>query len=175
MSSFRWGFGRLLAAGALAFAVSGVGGCTFAPVYGARSGVTGMQLAYAAPGSRIEQIIYQDLSLSLGSSSAPDAPLVTVSASGSSDRIGRTGSDSPATNREATVTATLKVTRASADPAASGPETLYEVTRSASAGYTTAGQKLANDQAAEEASERAAHQLAQTLRLLLAANLPSRL
>ena len=142
--------------------------CSFTPLYGEQSRTT-LNLAYAEPSSRLEQIIYQDLALRLGRSTALDAPLVTISASSSSRRVGRTSSGSPATTYEAIVTASVTVSAPGNEP--DSVKTIYSTSRSASASYTTNGQRLADQQALEDAQERAALAVAQTIRLLLAANL----
>lgn len=148
--------------------------CSFTPLYGEQAA---LNLAYADPTSRLDQIIYQDLALRLGKTTTPDAPLVTVSTSTSSRRVGRTSSGSPATTYEATVTAKVSVTRQEIDVSTGEmtTKTIYTANRKASASYTTNGQRLADQHAVEEAQERAALAVAQTIRLLLAANLPGKL
>lgn len=148
--------------------------CSFTPLYGEQAA---LNLAYASPDSRLEQIIYQDLALRLGKTTTSDAPLVKITASTSSRRVGRTSSDSPATTYEATVTANVLVTKQETNASTGEIETkaIYTANRKASASYTTNDQRLANQHAVEEAQERAALAVAQTIRLLLAANLPGKL
>lgn len=154
--------------------VSVLSACSFTPLYGDNSAVgSNLNLSYADPNTRIEQVIYQDLKLRLGREKTVDAPLVTVSASTGSRRVGRTSSGSPATTYEATVTASVSVSKQ--DIETDITEQVYSISRSASATYTTNGQRLADQQALEEANERAALSVAKTLRLLLAAELPSKL
>ena len=75
MSSFS-AFARK---GLIALALSGtvlLAGCSgFRPVYG-EHGIANdrMELAYAKPASRLEQIIYQEFVLRFGRSQNPDAP-----------------------------------------------------------------------------------------------------
>lgn len=154
--------------------VSILGACSFSPLYGDNSAVgTSLDLKYADPNSRVEQVIYQDLKLRLGREKTADAALVAISASNSSRRVGRTSSGSPATTYEATTTASVTVTKT--DPATGEAKTVYSISRSASATYTTNGQRLADQQALEEANERSALAVAKTIRLLLAAELPGKL
>lgn len=148
--------------------------CSFTPLYGDNSAVgTSLDIRYAEPNTRLEQIIYQDLKLRLGREKTANAPLVTIATSAGSRRIGRTSSGSPATTYEATVTANVTVTEL--DSTTGTSETIYNVSRAASATYTTNGQRLADQQAVEEANERAALAVAQTIRLLLATQLPNKL
>ncbi len=172
MSSFskaarRAGQTLVLLAGAAA-----VSACSFTPVHG--TGAADLGLAYAAPGSRLEQVIYQELGLRLGESAAPGAPVLAIAASSRTRRVGRTSSASPATTREAVVKATATVTRTAADPNI-GTQEVYAVTRESAATYTTGDQDLANQQARTDAEERAAKAVAQSLRLMLATNLPGKL
>jgi len=192
MWSYRKILRPLAVAVSLSLGASLLSACSFTPLYGENSAVgTSLDLAYADPSSRLDQIIYQDLALRLGQTRSADAPLVSVSTSRSNRRVGRTSSDSPSTTYEATITATVTVTRARpAEPVMVMPpakpgktaeiipakaDILYTVSRKASATYSTNDQRLANQQASEEAAERAALSVAQTLRLLLAANLPAKL
>lgn len=145
-------------------------GCSFTPLYGTDSASSEYNLAYADPSSQIEQIIYQDLSLRLGRTVSSDAPLVKISASSSSKSIGRSSTGLPTNTRELTVTANAKITQTDA----LNPEivkTIYSGTKSASATYTTNGQRLADQEAAKDAQNRAAKAVAQSLRLSIAAAL----
>jgi len=138
--------------------------CSFTPIYGENAQTsTQIDLAYAEPKTRLEQIVYQDLRLKLGETKRLDAPLVTVSVSKTSRRIGRSSNATPATIYEIILTGSVLVVRSS-EPI----ETLYSGTRTSSASYATNGQVLNDRQAAEDAAERAAHQLADTIRLTLA-------
>lgn len=171
---------RGLRAGLLAlalFAPLALASCTsFAPVYG-DNGIVNSELAltYAKPTNRLEQIIYQDLALRLGKSSDANAPLVTIKTSTKSRSL-PTADASPVSQKQVTVTATITIakleTPTTAD-AAAVMKTIYTASRNASADYTTGPQSLANQQAAEEASERAAKALAETVRLTIIAALAS--
>lgn len=146
----------LLAAGAL------MGACSFQPVYsGTLASQPTLDLAYAKPTTRLEQIIYQDLALRLGSSAAATASLASVSvATGSGGNSVRSVSDGATDFAQTAVTATLTITPRG--PAAGTPQT---ITRTATAQYTTTGQVLADNAAATDASERAAKAVAESLRL----------
>jgi hypothetical protein len=155
-------------AGMLVAATAVIGGCSFSPVYsGALAGQTNLNLAYAKPTSRLEQIIYQDLALRLGRSAAETAPLVTVSAAASGGSLGfLTATANPSKPNRVTVTATATI--AVRDGTKAEPLVL---TRRATAEYTTNSQVLADTSAGIEASERAAKAAAESLRLAILAAL----
>ena len=128
--------------------------CTFAPVYGDRAAADiAFNLAFETPGSRLEQIVINELVARFGRSSDPEALFVTIKISSSSVRPGP---------NSVSVDGLITIT----DPAR-GDEVVFTGTRTASASYSKSGQSLANQQAANEAAERAAHQLAETIRLTL--------
>jgi hypothetical protein len=142
--------------------------CTFSPVYsGALASQPLLNLAYAKPNSRLEQIVYQELSLRLGRSEAETAPLATVSVSSSAGGLGfLTATANPSKPHRVTVTATVTIARrdgSDVDP--------ISFTRRATAEYTTNNQVLADTTAATEASERAARAAAESLRLAVLAAL----
>lgn len=145
----------LLGAGAMS-------GCSsFRPVYGDNGVVSErIELAYGKPTSRLDQIIYQDLALKFGKSSSADAPRLSVTAIASSRGLTRTGAVKPATQQEATVVATAVLTTADG-------RVVFNGKRSASAGYVTVGQVLADTEAANEAQERAAREVGELLRLAI--------
>ena len=144
-----------------------LGACSFTPVYsGAMAEQPTLNLAYAKPNSRLEQIIYQELSLRFGTSQSPTAPLVSVSAaSGASDMVITTTAN-PSKPLSVTVTASLTI--AQRDGSDTPP---ISYVRTASAEYTRAGQVLADNAAAGEAAERAARAVAESLRLAVLAGL----
>ena len=154
--------GFMLASGAL------LGACSFQPVYsGTLAANPTLDIAYAEPTSRLEQIIYQELELRLGSSPSAAAPLASVTVSQSSGGIAAmTSNPGPNAQTRIAVTATLTVTRR--DGSLAKP---LVISRSATAQYTTNSQVLANVSAATEASERAARAAAESLRLALLATL----
>jgi hypothetical protein len=149
---------------ALALALPLLAGCSFTPLHGNNSGNQNKGFAYAEPNSRIEQIIYQELAFRLGKDSSPDASLVTISASQANRRVGRTSPGSIMTAYEAVVTANLSVTTRGDTPA-----TPLSMSRFAAASYETSGQIAADNEAANDAGEKAARAVADSLRLILAA------
>lgn len=128
--------------------------CSFSPVYGDRTAANATyDLAFSSPTSRLEQIVINELVLRFGRSANPDALVVSVKVSSSSVKPGPT---------IAALDGLITIT----DPRA--PEQpVFTATRTASASYANSGQALANQQAANEAAERAALQLAETIRLTL--------
>ena len=143
-----------------------LGACSFTPVYS--STLTGRQmldLAYAKPTTRLEQIIYQELALRFGTSESATAPLVMATVATTTTAIGLSATANPNKPYRATVTATLVVTPRD------GSGKPLSLTRQASAEYTTSGQVLADTAAATDAQERAAKAAAESLRLALLASL----
>jgi len=126
--------------------------CTLSPVYSDRASADGaFNLAFASPSSRLEQIVYDQLVARFGRSLSPDALLVGVAVSSSAITPGP-GS----VGLQGVITLTNQ----------SG-QTVYSGIRTASASYTGSGQSLAGQQAANEAAERAALQLAESIRVTL--------
>lgn len=155
---FRNGFLALVLCLALA-------GCTgLRPVYG-DYGLTGSTLAfsYAEPASRVDQIIIQALRLRLGKSADPDAPRVTISAYPGGRQLNRSRVGRPVNEHEVVVTASYRVE--------SGGAVVASGTRTASAHYTRNSQVLADDAAYNDAIERAAREVAETIRLSIIADL----
>ena len=140
-------------------ALAGCSGLT--PVYGTGQFTTDrIELAMAPPGNRVEQIIYQDLALHFMRTSGPVVPKLSVSA----DAAGRQLTDSQNVvdtaqrPHQITVTASITLTDATGKVVFSGK-------RSESADYNSGPQVLANNQAAADAQVRAAHLLADSIRL----------
>ena len=153
--------GMLLGTGAI------LGACSFTPVYsGTLASQPSLNLAYAKPKTRLEQVVYQELSLRLGESTAETAPLASVTVSNSATDIMVTSTTDPAKAVRMVVTAVLTITPR--DGADSKP---IVFTRTATAQYTRNGQVLADNAAADEASERAAKSAAESLRLAVLASL----
>lgn len=135
-------------------------GCSsLRPVYG-DNGIGGEHLAlvYAKPVTRLEQIIYQDLAVSLGSASS--GPLLTIVTTTSNRRLTRSDVTRPSAQREAVVSADIEV------KAADG-SVLFAGERSAAASYSVDGQGLADTEALRNAEEQAARALAEAIRLTL--------
>ncbi len=127
--------------------------CSFSPVYsGANTNGTQYDYAFEEAQSRLEQIVYADLVAAFGRSNSPDAKRVKVIVS-----------SSPITPGTGSVGLSGKVTVI--DPITG--EEIFTGTRTASATFVSSGQSLANQQAANEAGERAARQLAHSIRLTL--------
>lgn len=151
----------------LAIVSAGLSACSFQPVYSGRLAENPqLQLAYAKPTTRLEQVVYQELSLRLGETTALTAPLVTLSVSGSVSAPYLSATSNPNTPYEATVSATATI--AARDGSADKPIT---ITRTAKAQLTHSGQVLADTQADQEAQERAARSAAESLRLAILAAL----
>ena len=140
-------------------------GCTgLTPVYGERGiGTERHALNYSKPNSRLEQIIYQELVLRFGRTSDPSSPTARITTSSSTRDLtlsqvkpfGR-----PSEQYEATVTALIELIAADGS-------VILSTSRSAAALYSTASQALAASEAEREAGERAARELAETVRLTL--------
>lgn len=143
-----------------------LGACSFTPVYsGTLASQPNLELAYAKPTTRLEQIIYQELALRIGSSESVAAPLVMTTVATSSATIGMSATANPNKPYRATVRATLTITPRD------GSGKPMSFTREASAEYTTSGQVLADTAAATDAQERAARAAAESLRLAILAAL----
>lgn len=132
------------------------------PVYGERGiGVERHAFRYDKPASRFDQIIYQELVLKLGRSTDPSVPLVRVTTTSSVRGLTKTNVKNPAAQKEAVVTAKIELVDADGSVA-------FTATRSAAASFTADRyQALAETEAEREAGERAARELAETVRLTL--------
>ena len=158
---------RIVFAGLVLGLGAAMGACSFSPVYsGTLASQPLLNLAYAKPTSRLEQVIYQELALRFGTSDAATAPLATVTASTAAVGTMLSATADPNKALEVTVTATLTI--APRDGSVTPPQTF---TRTATASYTRSGQVLADNAAAAEAAERAAKGAAESLRLAVLAAL----
>jgi LPS-assembly lipoprotein len=140
-----------------------LGGCTgFTPVYGERGiGTERHALNYSKPNSRHEQIIYQELVLRFGRTGDPSSPNVRVTTSSYTRDLTRSALARPARQREAIVTALIQLIAADGS-------VILATSRSAAALYTADNfQALAASEAEREAGDRAARELAETVRLTL--------
>ena len=158
---------RIVFAGLVLGVGAALGACSFSPVYsGALASQPLLDLAYAKPTNRLEQVIYQELALRFGSSDAATAPLATVVASSSvtTTMLSATGDPNKALEVSVTATLTIAPRDGSVTPAQS-------FTRTATASYSRSGQVLADNAAAAEAAERAAKSAAESLRLAVLAAL----
>jgi len=137
-----------------------ISACSFSPVYNNKTQTADFNLSYSEPKSRLEQIIYQDLKLRLGEKN--DANLLTIKVSASSRAVARTSNGTPSTIAEAILTASITLVDST-----DSSNVIFSDTRKASASYSTNSQIIANNKAYENASETAALELAQTIRLTL--------
>lgn len=139
--------------------------CTsLTPVYGDRgmAAAVTQPLAFAAPNSRVEQVVYQELGLRFAKTiPGPDTPLLAVTVSVSNSTQGR--SAAPFTHYVATATANITLTRKGA--------VLFTGTRKADAPYSARGQAFADRQAEAAAAEQAARAVAESVRLAVIAAL----
>lgn len=142
-----------------------LGGCTgLRPVYGDNGLATQrVEVQYAKPNSRLEQVIYQELALKLGKSNG-DVPVVAIAVSSSSRNLTGNSVTRPHDQRQVTVSALITVTSPAGD-------VLFSGSRSQTADYTTSAQAGANEQAAQTAALQAAKLLADTVRLQILAAL----
>lgn len=135
-------------------------GCTgFTPVYDTHGGITDqkLELAIAPPGNRTEQIIYQDLRLRFTNAAGP-APRLAISTVTTSTALTSQVVTTAQTPYQLTVAAAVKLTDADGKP-------LYSGSLTQTADYNTGPQVLANNAAVDDATKRAAHLLADSIRL----------
>lgn len=132
--------------------------CSFAPVYSnSEQSNKRYTLTFKGPSSRLQQIVYQDLIKSFGNSNLSTALLVTVDIS-SSNLDANSGSKS--------LDGRLKILRN--DPSGLGaPQKIYDTTRTATVTFDRSTQIVSNQPGAVDTTERAAHELAQNIRLTL--------
>ncbi len=160
-----WSSNRLLRNAFVALgllAATALAGCTgLTPVYGERGiGTERHPLNYAKPNSRAEQIIYQELALRFGKASDSSSPTVRITSSNAGRKLTRSNVARPSEQREMVVTAQIELIGADGS-------VILSTSRSAAALYTTDSQALAANEAEREAVERAARELAETVRLTL--------
>lgn len=141
-------------------------GCTgLTPVYGDNGlGAQRVQIAYNAPANRLERIIYNDLSLRLGSDQGGSEARLSVSASQRSTALTNDTVSAAALQRQMIVTAAVTLVRPDG-------KMLFSGTLSQTADYTIGAQAFANQEAAANAAENAARLLADTIRLKVLAAL----
>lgn len=138
--------------------------CTMAPVYADRATAESTyRLSYAAPQSRLDQIVYQELGLRFGTGNGPDVPHLTVAVTASSRALGRSATVDPVKTSESTATAVVTLVR--------DGKVLFSGTRKATASYTYRGQAFADRAASTSADEQAARALADIIRLTVIAAL----
>lgn len=152
-----WSSSRRRALLAVLCGVLALAGCTIAPVHADRAGIVTdpLPLAYASPGSRLEQVAYQALAARLGTSDAPDAPLVTLVVSASASNTGLSSRSEPVIDRQIVSTVVYRVENAG--------EIIASGQRTATAAYRDTGQILADDTARQTANEQAVRAAAQSV------------
>ena len=156
-------FSTLSRAALFGLAVAGpllLAGCSgFRPVYG-DNGIANarLELAYGKPGTRLDQVVYQEFVLRFGRTTRPDAPQLTITTSASGRGLTTTNVVKPATQQAVTVNAVLTT--------ADGRR-IFAGSRNATAQYVSVGQTLADAEAGNEAQERAAREAAEGLRLAI--------
>ncbi|GHA23467.1 hypothetical protein GCM10007989_18690 [Devosia pacifica] len=145
----------------LALLGPGLAACTMSPIYGAAERTDVLNLQFAEPNTRLEQIVYQQLALRMGTD-AEGAPLARVTIT--SEIAGATLSDSVNPNVPYRVTLEGTMTIETGDGTIA-----KQITRVASADFTGNDQALASQEGRIDAEERAARELAEALRLALLA------
>jgi hypothetical protein len=151
---------RGVALGTALAAPLALAGCTgFTPVYDTHGGMTDqkIELAIAPPGNRSDQIIYQDLRLRFANV-AGAAPSLSVSTVVTSTALTSQVVTTAQVPYQVKVTAAVRLTDADGKP-------LYSGSLSQTADYNAGPQVLANNAALDDATKRAAHLLADTIRL----------
>ncbi|HEY4199396.1 MAG TPA: hypothetical protein VGM83_02450 [Devosiaceae bacterium] len=148
--------------------VLALAGCTLTPVYSEANTEGKFAVRFAPPADRLQQLVYQDLALRFPGTAGPDAPTVHITVRPRAHLLARTATDNPLQSLEVGVTGTIKII------AADGKTVLPSTSRTASAGYEVSGQVFADTEARTEATERATHELAESLRLAMLAALASR-
>lgn len=152
----------LLLALALALPATLAACSSLTPVYGERGiGIERHAFRYDKPQNRLDQIIYQELVLKLGRTADPSVPLVRVTTTSAVRDLTKTKVANPAAHKEAVVTAKIELLDV-------GGNIAFTASRSAAASFTADRyQALAETEAEKEAKERAARELAETVRLTL--------
>ncbi len=160
-----WSSNRTVRAAGVVLALAllpALGACSgLTPVYGTGQFTTDrVELAMSPPTNRVEQIIYQDLALHFTRVSRPGVPKLTVTASAGARQLTDTQNVVTTAQRPDEMVVTAGITLVGADG-----KVLLSGNRSQSADYNSGPQVVANNQAATDAQARAAHLLADTIRL----------
>lgn len=153
---------RRVLLGAALVATLTLGGCSgFRAVYGDQGiAQSRMELSYAEPDSRLDQVVYQEFVLRFGRSDGEQAPRLEVTTATYARGLTMTGVSKPATQFATTVTVRAILT-------APDGRVVFTGSRTATAQYATVGQVLADTEARDEAEERAAKEAAEALRLAI--------
>jgi len=137
--------------------------CTVSPVHAPNQGQGGLDLAIAAPDSRLEQIATRVLSQRLVLAPGENPMQLDISISISASRPGLSRVSRPVTERELLASLTYRVSR--------DGEIVTSGTRTGRATYVSSPQVLAGDFARTDAEERAVTAAAEAVRLALLAQL----
>lgn len=152
----------VLAAGSLAAFTSGCS--TFSPVYGnaSPSGASAIRFRFAAPTSRIEQLVLNRLKLAFPEAATTSDPILSVSASSSSPAGALSDAFDVARPVNRRVEATISISL--------DGKTLFTATRFSDTSYQAGGKLTpANALSSEGAEETAARSVAEALRLAILA------
>lgn len=146
---------RREAISAIVLGAVALAGCTITPVHSDRAltGASDIELSFATPKSRLEQITYQTIASRLGHSSSASAPAFSARVAVAATRVGLSTRSEPAVDHQVVASIAYRVE--------SDGELVTSGTRTATAGYRTTGQVIADDtarQRAEEDATRAASQ-----------------
>ena len=163
LSSSAW---RVLLTVVALLAAFALASCTgFKPVYGTGGvGDQRVEIKYGDPNNRLEQIIYDDLALKLGKAEGGATPTLYIAAYPGAAGLTSGVVVSPKSEAQATVTANIQLV-------ASDGQVLFSGSRSQTADYTNGPQAFANEETFANATEQAAHLLADTIRLQVLAML----
>jgi len=152
-------FSLLFRAGLVAVSMAALAACTMTPAYNSDSAAQKMALNFDAPTNPQEQIVYQDLATRFGTSSDPSAPEVNIAVTTASRALAQSSTTDPAASQLLTATGVIKITQ--------NGNKILTATRQATATYSTNSQVIADNSAAGNASDQAAHALAETLELTI--------
>ncbi len=147
---------------AIIFIALSLSACSFTPIYSNTSANAKLNISYDKPTSRLEQIVYQELKLRLGAGDNIDSNFLVVKISQSTRNVGRSSDGLPTNIMEVKLTGNIFLYQTS-----DKQNIIFKATRVATASYRTSPQSLNNQQALASASEQAALELAQIIRLTL--------
>lgn len=156
----RTGLAGLVLAGLL------LAGCSVTPVHTGVSGANAVNLTYAEPLTRLEQIFYRHMSAGLGSDSVADDGQLSARIRVSSSRIGLANVSSLVTDHQITATVGYSVNK--------DGQTIATGSRTATANYQTTSQIVGDDVARASAEEQAVRAAAEQIKLALFAELSNR-
>lgn len=154
---------RSACVGAALVASGLLSGCTLTPVYSeAAMASQNLALTYAEPDTRLEQLVYRTLSGRLGPTGL-GAPQFSARVSSTTTRIGLSNVGGPVGDSQVAVAVTYQVIQ--------NGTSIANGTRTATIGYRTTGQIVADDAARTTAEEQAVISATESVRLALLASL----